>query len=764
MTRQAAVERETELSSSSFYADRSRSRDINNSPKRDRGESPPPTFEAYFQERQRQQEQQQASGSATTATTTTTTTATVPPSASSTSSNSHFPRTPVPSSSSSPAPKNAGKTFRVMEREMPSVPSYMTTTDMEQPPAAPPSSYMMQNHHHNTTPSSTPPSRERPYAAAAAEDDRVPPTPPSPLDMYRNGPPRRSSSSPVQSSTLPPPTSTLNMPSYTTTMTAASSSDTTTSTTTISPALLDRLDRLAQQNSDFAKRLDSVEVQMTQTQVDTLRKTEDMLQKFRNDSQNQQEQFMQKVSTDISGLQSTLDKVRLDQQALKEAHEEQRRKLETTTKSQEAAWQQNLTTLEKTHNIRMTNMEQAAAETWQKQSQKLDQFQVSHQNDLATVKASLQADTQEKLDALQQAQIDRINALDELQQERLQNSIAKAMEENRMSMSPPPSVGRMGGPPPSMQDHPRDMNRRAPPSPSSSSFGEEDGEEDFPEEDEEEDDRPAPPRGMLRDRLMQQGGRGSSQQLYHKQDLVKPPQPMGPAPTKRRGGARDSFPEKDFYAAADETTDRDTANALGKYRSHPGDEPLPSNPLGRFQDPVVDRQPAMPPRREPAAAGPPPPSSAEAASRRPQENRPTPTPPNTPMIDRKLQHFLQETIENGPKDPFDKEMEALLLEKYTPLYPWLKTSNVQFIRSVLTTFLEHQGAQVEMDLRDASEQAAYEWEELMTILRMELGRITGAEPRIEVEGNNQWGIYSTAAKNHKAKERRRNFVVSETGP
>jgi hypothetical protein len=762
MTRQAAVEREPELSSSSFYADRSRSRgDINNnnsSPKRDRGESPPPTFEAYFQERQRQQEQQQASGSAPT--TTTTTTATVPPSASSTS-NSHFPRTPVPSSSP-PAPKNAGKTFRVMERDMPSVPSYMTTTDMEQPPAAPPSSYMMQHNHHNTTPS-----RERPYAAAAAEDDRVPPTPPSPLDMYRNGPPRRSSSSPVQSSTLPPPTSTLNMPSYTTTMTAASSSDTTTSTHTISPALLDRLDRLAQQNSDFAKRLDSVEVQMTQTQVDTLRKTEDMLQKFRNDSQNQQEQFMQKVSTDISGLQSTLDKVRLDQQALQEAHEEQRRKLETTTKSQEAAWQQNLTTLEKTHNIRMTNMEQAAAETWQKQSQKLDQFQVSHQNDLETVKASLQAETQEKLDALQQAQIDRINALDELQQERLQNSIAKAMEENMM-MSP--SAGRMMGgplPPSSMQDHPRDMNRRAPPS--SSSFGDEE-EEDFPEEDEEEDDRPAPPRGMLRDRLMQQGGRGSSQQLYHKQDLVKPPQPMGPAPTKRRGGARDSFPEKDFYAADDETTDRDTVNALGKYRSHPGDEPLPSNPfgnaagMGRFQGPVVDRQPATPPRREPAAAGPPPPTAAATASQRPQENRPTPTPPNTPMIDRKLQHFLQETIENGPKDPFDKEMEALLLEKYTPLYPWLKTSNVQFIRSVLTTFLEHQGAQVEMDLRDASEQAAYEWEELMTILRMELGRITGAEPRIEVEGNNQWGIYSTAAKNHKAKERRRNFVVSETGP
>ena len=138
------------------------------------------------------------------------------------------------------------------------------------------------------------------------------------------------------------------------------------------------------------------------------------------------------------------------------------------------------------------------------------------------------------------------------------------------------------------------------------------------------------------------------------------------------------------------------------------------------------------------------------------------------MIDRKLQHFLQETIDNGPKPHFDKEMESLLMEKYQPQYEWLKNSNVQFIRSVLTTFLEHKGAQVEMDLSEASEQAAYEWDELMNILSMELHRITGEEPRIEEEGNNQWGIYGGRG-GPKAKERRRNlnnkaFSVSGGAP
>jgi hypothetical protein len=140
--------------------------------------------------------------------------------------------------------------------------------------------------------------------------------------------------------------------------------------------------------------------------------------------------------------------------------------------------------------------------------------------------------------------------------------------------------------------------------------------------------------------------------------------------------------------------------------------------------------------------------------------RPEPvSPPDTPVIDRKLQHFLQDTVDKGPRDHIDKAMDDLIMEKYQPVYPWLKPGNAQFLRSVLTTFLEHKGAQVEMDLRDASEQAAYEWDEQLHILSMELKRLTGSEPRIVPEGNNQWGIYSKAGggggMSDKEKERKR---------
>jgi hypothetical protein len=264
---------------------------------------------------------------------------------------------------------------------------------------------------------------------------------------------------------------------------------------------------------------------------------------------------------------------------------------------------------------------------------------------------------------------------------------------------------------------------------------------------------------------------------------------------------------------------REVNDALGNYRSFQGDELLPSTPfgndagMGRMNRPREES--SLPNKERPFRAGPgtPPPSATNSnnnsgsvppppparndyeyqrglysaapspaasagpsASRmsddlpppRDQPSRPHATSaPKTPLIDRKLSHFLDETVANGPKDYFDKEMENLLLEKYQPVYPWLKPGNLQFLRSVLTTFLEHKGAQVEMDLRDASEQAAYEWDELMNILSLELERLTGSKPTIESEGNNQWGIYGSGRMSAGQRERRRQlnkkaFAVSES--
>jgi hypothetical protein len=149
----------------------------------------------------------------------------------------------------------------------------------------------------------------------------------------------------------------------------------------------------------------------------------------------------------------------------------------------------------------------------------------------------------------------------------------------------------------------------------------------------------------------------------------------------------------------------------------------------------------------------PPPSASTAANK----NR-----IGGPSIDDRLEHFLRETTKSGPQDHFNKEMESLLMEKYRPMYDWLTPNNALFLRNVLVTFMEHKGCQVEMDLKNATEQAAYEWEELLNILAFELYRLTGEEPKIVSEGSNKWGIYDESGKSAPIGRRREknNFAVS----
>jgi hypothetical protein len=147
---------------------------------------------------------------------------------------------------------------------------------------------------------------------------------------------------------------------------------------------------------------------------------------------------------------------------------------------------------------------------------------------------------------------------------------------------------------------------------------------------------------------------------------------------------------------------------------------------------------------------------------------PVPPPPssatnrNGPSIDDRLEHFLRETKKSGQQDHFNKEMECLLLDKYRPMYEWLTPNNAVYLRNVLVTFMEHKGCQVEMDLKNATEQAAYEWEELLNILAFELYRLTGHEPRIVSEGSNKWGIYDETGHSipNGQRRERNNFAVS----
>ena len=323
-------------------------------------------------------------------------------------------------------------------------------------------------------------------------------------------------------------------------------------------------------------------------------------------------------------------------------------------------------------------------------------------------------------------------------------------------------------------------------------------EDEFEEEEEEEE---PPRRSMLRDRL----GKASGEEMYKpknsrrdgpvddfddddmlseederqfqhermmRRDPVSPPVAMGPqrgggagsAPRQQqqqrgeqRGGQRDRFnddsrrngggrpsspnmmhsdPEFLDDAEADSVQQK-----LGSMRAFKGDEPLQSKSLFG-NDPIGNKKSNG--RNNPSRknqAGPP----AAAGKKLHRTRELTPPPASNPILDRKLEHFLKETLKDGNKPHFDKEMENLLLEKYQPLkdYGWLTPPNVTFLRSVLCTFLEHKGCQVEMDLREASPKALREWDQLLDLLSNELYQWTNETPEIIQEPNNQWGIYGS---------------------
>jgi hypothetical protein len=695
--------------SSTFYASQT-SQPVGKS----RSDSPAPSFEDYFRERQR------ATGGTTSVAT-----------KEIDRSTPTFPSTSFPSPSH-PASKATDKPpFRVETTTTPRTPSStpIRASDLTR---SPPKTNPFENKF------ATPP--PRPYAAMDTTSTDLPK---SPLDMYNTR--------------VSPGAATIPQGNMAT------------STPTVSTELQQRLEQLAQQNTRFHTRLDGLETKLETQQQTTMEYTQQALEKFRTETQKTNEHFFQTVTTDIAGMKTTLQTVLKDQTDLKNTQLQQKTTLDSLKQSQDTH-KEKLTTLERSNNIRMTNLEKTQLDSVQKYEASLKQMQQSQQESVENVTkttAKLEQDTQERMTAFEEAQKERLSAFEEYQQERIDAQLATHVAKTTVAAQ----SQQPGRPTFPMEDPQLRRNNRM-------VLGDEGSmEDDYQDEDDQEP--PSPPRSMLRDRLM--GARGGGETLYNKkmkQDLAKPPVPMGPLSEKERRRQQDrrnrDFPENEFM---DEMTDVDTVHALGKYRSFQGDEPLPKEPfgnsagMGRFQGPV-DSQPWTPGSKNAGSyAGP------MAAPNKPEKKSPPPqrsterpsSPPNTPMIDRKLQHFLQETIENGPKPHFDKEMESLLMEKYQPHYDWLKNTNVQFIRSVLTTFLEHKGAQVEMDLRDASEQAAYEWDELMHILSLELHRITGEEPRIEAEGNNQWGIYGGRGMSSKTKQRRRNvnnkaYVVSEGAP
>mmetsp|Transcript_14938 Transcript_14938/g.33709 ORF Transcript_14938/g.33709 Transcript_14938/m.33709 type:complete len:695 (-) Transcript_14938:292-2376(-) len=269
-----------------------------------------------------------------------------------------------------------------------------------------------------------------------------------------------------------------------------------------------------------------------------------------------------------------------------------------------------------------------------------------------------------------------------------------------------------------------------------------------------------------------------------RRDPIAPPEAMGPQSRQRRGsrqqpgspagrydprrgGPSDDMMEDELaYGISKEAGMRKT---LSNMRSFKGDEQLPNKSLfnegsetmggamgamggsmgmgGNTGRRGTSRQKD---RRVPA-------TQAERSMRQQQQQQPqqrgagpkqrraglSEGPPPNPLVDKKIEHFLKETMKSGPKPHFDKELESLMMIKYSPLFSWLKPANVSFLRNVLVTFLQHKGCQVEMDLKNASSKASREWDELLNILAFELEQRTGEVPRIMEEPNNQWGIYGS---------------------
>jgi len=260
-----------------------------------------------------------------------------------------------------------------------------------------------------------------------------------------------------------------------------------------------------------------------------------------------------------------------------------------------------------------------------------------------------------------------------------------------------------------------------------------------------------------------------------RRDPVSPPEAMGPQSSRRPGSPAGRYDprrggpfgrEEDELAydiSNDSNSNSSVQKTLSNMQSFKGDEPLPKSSIfneagniggmgstvGGQQQQRRSQQPQQS-RRVPAQQGP---RGAQQQQQQQQPRRPgapqerraglsEPPPPN-PMVDKKIEHFLMETLKGGPQPHFDKELESLLIIKYSPLFSWLKPGNVSFLRNVLITFLQHKGCQVEMDIRSAPPKAAREWDELLNILSFELEQRTGEKPRIMEEPDNQWGIYGS---------------------
>ena len=251
-----------------------------------------------------------------------------------------------------------------------------------------------------------------------------------------------------------------------------------------------------------------------------------------------------------------------------------------------------------------------------------------------------------------------------------------------------------------------------------------------------------------------------------RRDPVSPPEAMGPRSQRRgpnspgspagrydprRGGPSNDMMEDELAYGI--SRDSGMHETLGNMRSFKGDEQLPNRSL--FDDSGAMGGADMG-RRGPQQQGRRAPSGQDDRDMRQHQGSPqqrsgprqhraglSESPPPNPLVDKKIEHFLKETLKGGAKPHFDKELESLLMVKYSPLFSWLKPANVSFLRNVLSTYLQHKGCQVEMDLKNASPKAAREWDELLNILSHELKQRTGEDPRIMEEPNNQWGIYGS---------------------
>jgi len=257
-----------------------------------------------------------------------------------------------------------------------------------------------------------------------------------------------------------------------------------------------------------------------------------------------------------------------------------------------------------------------------------------------------------------------------------------------------------------------------------------------------------------------------------RRDPVTPPEAMGPTPRQpgspagrydpRRGGPFGSQQDEIAYDISGEKSS--VRQTLGNMRSFKGDDQVPKKSIfdggggigsmGGSMDRRGSQSQQQQSRRVPASQGQMGRQQQQQQEQmgRQQQQRNGATerrtglsepPPSNPLVDKKIEHFLMEILKNGPKSHFDKEIESLLMVKYSPLFSWLKPANMSFLRNVLVTFLQHKGCQVEMNIKRASPKAAREWEELLNILSFELEQRTGEKPRVVEEPDNQWGIYGS---------------------